>query len=414
MHIEVISNIHDFAKLREHWHAVYYADPEAQFFLSWTWLSRYVKGKSRWFILAAKPDHDTSLPPVAFFPLRLRTIKTKDGGTRQVIAMAGNRGSDYTGFLCVPEFEADAITAFARYITRHDWDILCLENILASDRRTHLFLKNFPTDRFDKESIKLANRGENTDNYICPYVVLSNEWENYLSGKLGSSTRAKIRRLLRKLDSSGEFRITHAGPETIDSDLDTLLRLWGSQWKARKGKSLNNIQHFLREMLKHCFESGSLFLPVLWNHETPLGASACLIDEKNRSLLFYVGGRDETITSPPPGFVLHAYSIRYAINNGFRTYDFLRGNEPYKYLFGAEERRIRYIIVRAKNRQRTSARRGSGSPSVLAANPNVAPFVEDYLSSPSVSPARSPLRKLALEARKQGFWRMRYAQLRGQ
>jgi CelD/BcsL family acetyltransferase involved in cellulose biosynthesis len=83
--------------------------------------------------------------------------------------------------------------------------------------------------------------------------------------------------------------------------------------------------------------------------EVPLGALALLIDAEKRSLLFYLGGRDATVKSPPPGVVLHAYSIRYAIHRGFTTYDFLRGNEPYKYSFGKEERRIRHVIVVDRN-----------------------------------------------------------------
>jgi CelD/BcsL family acetyltransferase involved in cellulose biosynthesis len=70
---------------------------------------------------------------------------------------------------------------------------------------------------------------------------------------------------------------------------------------------------------------------------------------QRKSLLFFMGGRDETFVNPPPGFVLHAYSIRHAIENGFETYDFLRGNEPYKYAFGAEERRIRTIVVSTRD-----------------------------------------------------------------
>jgi hypothetical protein len=354
MQIDVIKDIQDFAKLREHWDAVYFADPEAQFFLSWTWLSGYLKGTPKWFILAAKPDANASSPPVAFFPLRLRMAKTKEGGARKEVAMVGNRGADYTGFICIPEFQDEAIPALGSYIKRHNWDNLCLENILASDERTRLLLKCFPAENFHRKQIKLIDKRDNIDNYVCPYVNLPSEWEHYLNSNLSSNTRSKIRRFLRKVENSGEFRITHAAPETIEHDLDILLRFWGSKWKARKGEFLDRIQYFFRTMLMHCFESGSLFLPVLWKGEIPLAASAYLIDTKNRSLLFYVGGRDQAVTSPPPGFVLHAYSIRYAINSGFRTYDFLRGNEPYKYLFGAEERHIRYIIV--------SARMGTMSP----------------------------------------------------
>ncbi len=49
---------------------------------------------------------------------------------------------------------------------------------------------------------------------------------------------------------------------------------------------------------------------------------------------------------PFPGLLLHGFAIRDAIAEGYRIYDFLRGNEAYKYSFGVEERRIRSMLVK--------------------------------------------------------------------
>ena len=118
---------------------------------------------------------------------------------------------------------------------------------------------------------------------------------------------------------------------------------------SRKGNRLNTILMSNFKMLKSCSESGALFLPVLWRGETPLGALASLIDPDKKSFLFYVGGRDETFNNPPPGLVLHAHSIRHAIEGGFKMYDFLRGNEPYKYSLATVERRISCITVTTRH-----------------------------------------------------------------
>jgi tetratricopeptide (TPR) repeat protein len=71
-----------------------------------------------------------------------------------------------------------------------------------------------------------------------------------------------------------------------------------------------------------------------------------VIDFCKRSLLFLITGRDETYTAMPAGYLLHAYSIRYAIAHGFTNYDFCKGNESYKYLFGARERHLTPVEVR--------------------------------------------------------------------
>ena len=76
-----------------------------------------------------------------------------------------------------------------------------------------------------------------------------------------------------------------------------------------------------------------------------------------KSLLFFITGRDETYREMPAGYLLHAYSIRHAIAHGFTTYEFLKGNEPYKYLFGPQqERRQRPVSVVTKTNRNLGGR----------------------------------------------------------
>jgi hypothetical protein len=162
-----------------------------------------------------------------------------------------------------------------------------------------------------------------------------------------------------------EWAFAHFGSTICRLTLSTNLIL---KWGNRKGERLDSIQKIYRTMLMHCFSQGSLFLPVLWKGEIPLGALALLIDPEKRSLLFYVGGRDATVNNPPPGFVLYAYSIRYAIHHGFTTYDFLRGNESYKYSFGKKERRIRHIVVGARDVRKPRATADGRNPTIAPAS----------------------------------------------
>src|SRR5262249_10542765 len=103
-------------------------------------------------------------------------------------------------------------------------------------------------------------------------------------------------------------------------------------------------------------KTDTLLLPVLWQGDKPLGALGSFIDRSKKSLLFFIAARDETVTTPPPGVILHAYSIRRVIGEGIKTYDFLRGYEPYKYTFGATNRSIKCFDVRTKDRQNLNGR----------------------------------------------------------
>jgi Tfp pilus assembly protein PilF/CelD/BcsL family acetyltransferase involved in cellulose biosynthesis len=347
MRVDIIDSVKALAALRANWEAVYEADPEAQVFLSWPWMSRWLGVlKAPWSVLAARPG-DGSADYAAFFPLSLQTKERDSGGFTCDLAMGGNYAADYTGFLCRPEFEAEAMPAFAERIKELHWTNLRFEFVRASDRRAELFLQAFPAGAFGRTEIDRINP-DKVDNSLCPYAPLPGDWEAYLAG-LSANTRQKIRRLLRQLDGSDEFRITHADGGSIARDLDILMRFWTDQWGTRKGKNLSAIQRQCRVMLRHSFEDGRLLLPVLWQGERPVGALAILVDAVKRTYSFYIGGRDATFEGPPAGLMLHAHSIRHAIAAGISSYDFLRGNEPYKYSFAVGERRLMSLMLTRKD-----------------------------------------------------------------
>ena len=102
-------------------------------------------------------------------------------------------------------------------------------------------------------------------------------------------------------------------------------------------------------MLTRSFQSGMLYLPTFWHGDRPVAALATLVEPRKRTFSFYMTGRDETFEGPPAGVILHAFSIRHAIAHGFSEYDFLRGNEPYKYSFGCAERKICCTVLETKN-----------------------------------------------------------------
>ncbi len=350
MQINLIDNFETFKEIRKNWDFVYEADPQAQFFLSWVWLSGWLKmGKEPWFILAAKPSpHASSY--VAFFPLKI-TVDQQDGGDLyNQLCMAGNSIADYTGLICLPEYEQEAIPAFAAYLKQQlTWSIFHLQDFLETDTRMCLFSRSFSGDSFEFEQSHFANNQDGIDNYTCPYVPLAEDWDQYLQTALGSNTRQKIKRFLRKIEGSNQFHITHVDADNLERHIDILLGFWQSRWGSKKGSQCGIILACVRAILRHCFENKCLYFPVLWKGDTPIGAIANFIDLSQKSILFYIAGRDDTVKNPPPGLVLHAYAIRYAIQNGFKVYDFLRGNEAYKFSFGAKERQIKHVVVKRKN-----------------------------------------------------------------
>ena len=349
MQVDVITDVETLAKLQQDWERLYKADPEAQFFVSWAWLVPYMRFyKGAWFVLAARLGSPGS-PYVALMPLRMRTrMSAKTGLFFNEISMAGNNAADYTGAICDPVHAEKALQAFGRHVARMGWARLNLENLRMSRERVFAFIGQFSRDIFAMREFSRVNAADNVDNCRCFAAALPDTFDGYLDNVLSTNTRQKLRRFLRKVDA-GELRITRANAETYERDIDTLLELWRVKWGARKGDRLASILHNNRRVLRDSFRNGTLFLPVLWQGDRPLGALAIFVDPVKKALLFFMAGRDEGVTSIPAGLILHGHCIKLAIENGFTTYDFLRGDEPYKFAFGVTESKINCAQIYTKS-----------------------------------------------------------------
>ena len=83
MHVDVISTLDKLLRLRSNWEAVYQADPEAQLFMSFSWMAGWFERLgSQWIVLAAKQDPGSS-DYVGFFPLQLRTVRDRERGNSE-------------------------------------------------------------------------------------------------------------------------------------------------------------------------------------------------------------------------------------------------------------------------------------------------------------------------------------------
>ncbi|WP_439502034.1 GNAT family N-acetyltransferase [Aminobacter ciceronei] len=349
MQVDVITDVETLAKMRQDWERLYKADPEAQFFVSWAWLVPYMRFyKGAWFVLAARLGNPGS-PYVALMPLRMRTrMSGKTGLFFNEISMAGNNAADYTGAICDPVHAEMALKAFGRHVAQMGWARLNLENLRMSRERVFAFIGQFSRDIFAMREFSRVNAADNVDNCRCFAAALPDTFDGYLDNVLSTNTRQKLRRFLRKVDA-GELRITRADADTYERDIDTLLDLWRIKWGARKGDRLAAILQNNRRVLRDSFRNGTLYLPVLWQGDRPLGGLAIFVDPVKKALLFFMAGRDEAVTSVPTGLILHGHCIKLAIENGLTTYDFLRGDEPYKFAFGVTESKINCAQIYTKS-----------------------------------------------------------------
>ncbi len=367
MRVDVIDTYDEFEALRENWERLYSIDPEAQFFLSWVWLSQlFLRRPDSWSILAARPAGEKS-DYVAFFPLRPATRFSRSRGAYiNEIYMGGNFWADYTGILCHPGYEEAAIGAFASHLADMDFARLHLEDFRASKQRIALLVDPFPEDAFRVSHRNRTSKTDGIDNLISPYVRLPDTFDDYLQTRLSANTRQKVRRYQRKLEAASDVEIVESSPATREQDLDALAAYWKSRWATRKGDTADLKASKYRLIVQQGLEAGIVYMPVLRERGRPVAILASFIDRVKKSLLFFVAGRDPGWKRLPSGLLLHAHSIRWAIREGFGTYDLLRGDEQYKYSLGAEDRRIACIRIETRTGVNRHGRLDPGSFDAVA------------------------------------------------
>ena len=167
----------------------------------------------------------------------------------------------------------------------------------------------------------------------CPVLALPPTWDAYLA-RLSGKDRHELRRKMRRLEAElpGTKTRSLAGPDGWDEGMTEFLRLHRLS-RAGKARFMDEtMERFFREALGALAEAGWARLWFLDSDGAPIAAFLCL--EYSGTVGLYNSGFDPTRARLAPGIVLLAHVIRDAIERGFAIFDFLRGEEPYKYAFG--------------------------------------------------------------------------------
>jgi len=176
-----------------------------------------------------------------------------------------------------------------------------------------------------------------------PTIPLPNSFDGYLAN-IDKKQRHEIRRKIRRAEESGRnvrWYITTQFTE-LDEHIDELFRLM-----ALDPKKAEFFTPLMRQQMEGCirtsFDHGYLQLAFL---EVD-GKKVCVyfnfdLDDK---IWVYNSGYDRDYNDLSVGWVLLGYLIEYAIQLGRKEFDFMRGDEDYKYKFGAIDRPVMRLSI---------------------------------------------------------------------
>ena len=179
----------------------------------------------------------------------------------------------------------------------------------------------------------------------CPAIALPADWEAYL-GLLRSKDRHEMRRKIRRATSTAhlEYMVTDDVAQ-LDADLDTFFGLHRlSREHGKRGFMTEEKAAFFRAMAHRLWPQGWLELAFLQADGVVVAGLCCFT--YGTTYAAYNAGYHPDYGQLSAGIVLFANRIHSAIARGFTCFDFLRGDEPYKYRFGATDWPLYQLLAR--------------------------------------------------------------------
>jgi CelD/BcsL family acetyltransferase involved in cellulose biosynthesis len=246
--------------------------------------------------------------------------------------------SDYLDIICRPEDLSLFISELLPRLAQPDlpaWQVLDFYNILESSPTLPLLQSAAAQMGWEYRQQKLSH---------CPYIPLPGDWEIYLAG-IDKKQRHEIRRKIRRAESADvPLRWYFVEDETgLDAEIDAFLDLMGQD--TDKQVFLTDVMRIqLRSAVRAAFQANWLQLAFL--EIDGQKAAGYLNFDYGNHIWVYNSGLDYKYSPYSPGWVLLGYLLQWANENGRQAFDFMRGDEDYKYRFGAVDRFIFRAQVR--------------------------------------------------------------------
>lgn len=339
--IEKVVTENAFELLREEWKHLFAATGCSPF-LSWEWLSTWYKafGENRsLFILRICREDEL----IGLLPLCLQNKKVFGMNLKQ-LGFIGEEtgGADYLDLIVKSGDKAEILPAIFGFLKQENcFDSICLES-LSSDSSTVGFLQNFDKDETERRLRRVERTTE-----ICPRINLAGGWETVLKQSKRASNFKRRRKQLEKMPNF-EFRSV-ASPAETAAAFERFYRLHEKRWSKDGGSELSGhprLVSFQRDLVRTLGESGLLRFDELWV-EGECRASVYGLDD-GRAFYYYNSGYDLEWANFSVGLVLIGLSVEAAIERGNTIYDFLRGNETYKFDWANEEAELVTISLNRK------------------------------------------------------------------
>ena len=257
--------------------------------------------------------------------------------------------ADYATILAAPDdlpAVGDALAGYLAAPSEHlGWDVVDLRRLRCGDPAADTLASAFGAREIVEGWTLNVDRED-----VCPVVTLpaGADMDGYLA-TLAKKQRHEIRRKGRRAEAVGEVRLDDAAHplDDVEAFIDLHQKKWGDDGLFPDTPGGAQSRVLFRRLFELHGDDGPLRLTFLSVGGRRIAAGVHF--EMPGAYLFYNMGIDPDARDLSPGVLLISALVERALAAGVGRLDFLRGNEPYKYEWGAVDEPIQRLLVRQRN-----------------------------------------------------------------
>jgi len=246
--------------------------------------------------------------------------------------------SDFLDFIVRPTDAPTFIHGLIDFLVNDpgipNWEILDFYNILENSPSLEILQSEAEQRGWAHKQIQLQP---------SPYIPLPGDFDDYLAG-IDKKQRHEIRRKLRNVEQDlAEPDLYFVQErEHLQAETQAFIEMMAQDPNKKDFLTDAMVKH-IHNTAKIAFDNGWLQL-AFFTLDGQKAAANMSFNFNNR-LWLYNSGWDWEYRDYSPGWLLLAYLLQWANENGIEEFDFMRGDETYKYKFGGVDRFIYRVTL---------------------------------------------------------------------
>ncbi len=337
--VRVVTEAREFESLKGIWDSLSQkCRDDNSVYLTHEWLStcwqHLGQGKKLNILLIEKGRRVIGIIPLVKTEYRIGLIKL------DALEPISQTSCNYVG-LVLPEYREEAVSGLLTYLEKElaKNRVILLLPLVPEDSRFLGVLRRHAAAW--SRNLVIQERVMT----LAPYIPLPPTWDEYFSS-LSSKRRQLLRRALRELEQAHTVRFQRFNVNSLERGLSKFFDLHQRRWQSKgitSQFSNPRTKGFYRDISRKFLKRSWLHFSCLTVDDEVVSAIYGTIH--NRKFYSMFNARDTRYYDYDVGHLHYMFLIEDAIERRLKEFDFLRGDEPYKFYWTKSARRYMQVLI---------------------------------------------------------------------